>query len=84
MVDKKTPNKKVNKESKEQRFKRIATPRVKKVLKSLDILENCSNTSVYSYSQKEVNQMFTTIENKINVVKQSYSNTKESLEFDFE
>lgn len=88
-TDKKTPVKKSVKtsvktsENKHDRFLRIAKPRVKKVMKSLKVLGNCSNNSVYSYNQKEVDKMFDTIEQTLIQIKQKFSNTKESLEFDF-
>ena len=44
-------------ESKSERFVRLATPRVEKVLKSLRILGNCSDTNNYEYTKQQVDKM---------------------------
>lgn len=66
MVDKKT-------ESKREKFVRIAEARTNKILNMVDLLGNCSNPSIYEYSQSDVNQIFSAIENAIKDAKKKFS-----------
>jgi len=59
-------------ETSEERFKRLATKRTNEVLKRLDILGNCANRQVYSYTEKEVEKIFKAIENKIKEVRTKF------------
>lgn len=45
-------------ESKEARFKRIATARTIKVLETLRLLGNCGNRGTYAYTREEVTKIF--------------------------
>jgi hypothetical protein len=58
-----------DKETKNQKFKRLATKRVKLILKKLDVLGNCANKHYYEYSEEEVKKIFRTIEEKVKEVK---------------
>jgi hypothetical protein len=49
-------------ESRKQRFKRLATRRVNKVLNQLRILGNLSNKSYYEYKEDEIIKMFKAID----------------------
>lgn len=44
-----------------ERFKKVAANRVDKVLETLRLLGNCSNTNNYDYSEKDVERMFSEI-----------------------
>lgn len=48
-------------ETKAERFVRIATPRVNKVINAIDILANCSGAT-YEYTDEQVDAMFDAIE----------------------
>lgn len=48
-------------ETKEERFIRIATPRVNGVIQKLEILSNCSGAT-YGYTEEQVDAMFDAIE----------------------
>lgn len=63
-----------NKESKEERFQRIATARTLKILDDLRLLGNCANKYVYSYSKEDVNKLFSTIEKELESVKSLFNN----------
>jgi hypothetical protein len=73
---------KVNNETKEARFKRIASARTRRIIRDLRLLGNCSNTNTYAYSSKQVNKIFTTIEKEVRRVKPSFS--KPNVEFSLE
>lgn len=48
-------------ETKEERFVRIATPRVNAVIQKLEILSNCSGNT-YGYTEEQIEAMFDAIE----------------------
>ena len=88
-----TPKKKVQakpvqakpvKESKSDMFTRVARPRVEKVLKSLRILGNCSNRSIYEYNQEQIDKMFNTINEAMLSTEQKFTKNKtEAEKFEF-
>ena len=61
------------KESKREKFVRIAEARTNKILNMVDLLGNCSNPSIYEYSQSDVNQIFSAIENAIKDANKKFS-----------
>ena len=61
------------KESKREKFVRIAEARTNKILNMVDLLGNCSNPSIYEYSQSDVNQIFSAIEIAIKDAKKKFS-----------
>ena len=60
-------------ETKEAKFKRIAAARTRRILRDLRLLGNCSNTSTYSYDVKDVNTIFSTIEKEVKRVKSLFN-----------
>ena len=50
--------KKQAKESKHDKFVRLAEARTNKIIDTLQLLGNCSNTSVYEYTLDEVEEIF--------------------------
>lgn len=59
----------VGDENPEERFKRIAGRRTKLILEYLRLLGNCSNSDAYSYSEEEVDKIFSAIERELKRVK---------------
>ena len=51
--------------TKEEKFKRLASQRTNTVLKKLKTLGNCSNRSAYSYSEEEINKIFSELERAV-------------------
>lgn len=51
-----------NKETRNERFKRVATKRTNDTLNKIRILGNCANKSGYNYSEEEVNKIFNTLD----------------------
>lgn len=64
------------KETRNERFKRVATKRVNEILNKIDTLSNCSNKSSYEYSEEEVNKIFKAIDNKLKEAKASFRTSK--------
>lgn len=51
-------------ESKNEKFIRIASPRVNSVIDKLDILSNCASAN-YEYTEEQVEAMFDAIRNAV-------------------
>jgi hypothetical protein len=52
-------------ETAEERFRRLATARTNEILKRLKILGNCSNRQLYSYTEKDIEKIFSAIDRRI-------------------
>jgi len=59
-------------ERKEDRFKRIASKRVQNILNNMRLLGNCSNKSVYSYTEEDKRKIFSTIDSELKRIKALY------------
>ena len=56
-------------ETKRELFKRIAPKRVNKVLKSIEVLGNCSNPYAYEYTEKDISKIFRELNKKLRETK---------------
>lgn len=63
-------------ETKEERFKRLASSRTQKILNALRLLGNCSNKVVYSYAEEDVRKIFFAIEDELKRVKMMFQQPK--------
>ncbi len=68
-------------ENKSQRFKRIASKRTDVVLHYLYLLGNCSNKSMYSYSEDDIKKIFNAIEDQLRITKTKFKNNKGKRSF---
>ena len=68
----------IENETKEEKFKRIAESRVNKILEQIAILRNCSNTQVYSYSESQVNRIFKALEEELKTTKLAFHGNKKT------
>lgn len=59
----------MSEETNEDRFRRLAASRTNEILKKLDILGHCANKQNYGYSKEQVDQIFLTIEKKLNEIR---------------
>jgi ABC-type Fe3+-hydroxamate transport system substrate-binding protein len=66
-----------NNETPEERFKRIATVRTNAVLDKIRILGNLSNRQMYSYSEEDINKIFSAINKQIKEVRAKFNSKKE-------
>ncbi len=69
------------KDTKKDRFKRLATLRTNAVLHRLKVLSNCSNRQLYDYDEKEIEKIFSEIEKKVKATKAKFSFTRNSDTF---
>lgn len=60
-------------ESKREKFVRLAEARTNKIIDTLQLLGNCSNTSVYEYTAQDVEQIFQAIELEVREAKKKFS-----------
>ncbi len=66
-----------NNETPGERFKRIATLRTNAVLNKLRILGNLSNKQMYSYSEEDINKIFSAINKQVKEVREKFNSRKE-------
>lgn len=59
-------------ENKRDKFLRLATQRTKEVLNRLRVLGNCSNRSVYQYSESDVEKIFSAVDKQLKDVKAKF------------
>ena len=62
-----------SKETKREKFVRLAENRTNKILSTLVLLGNCSNTGVYEYTQKDVEKIFNAIQTRLNDTKRRFT-----------
>lgn len=61
------------KETKREKFVRLAEARTNKIIDMLQLLGNCSNSNVYDYTQKDVDKIFSTIETEVREAKKKFN-----------
>lgn len=60
-------------ETKRDKFVRLAEARTNKIIDMIQLLGNCSNSSAYDYTQKDVEKIFSTIENEVREAKKKFN-----------
>lgn len=70
-------------ESKREKFVRLAEARTNKIIDTLQLLGNCSNTSAYEYTQQDVDQIFAAIESEVREAKKKFSKTESTRNVKF-
>lgn len=60
------------KESKRERFVRLAEARTNKILDMMKLLGNCSSKSNYEYSDEDVKKIFTALERELKETKAKF------------
>lgn len=63
-------------ETKKEKFKRLAEARTTRVLDTLDLIGNLSNTSFYEYDDNQVKAIFDSIQSALNENKAKFRKTK--------
>ena len=61
------------KETKRERFVRLAEARTNKIIDMMQLLGNCSNQSQYEYNQKDVNKIFNAIQAELDSAKKRFN-----------
>lgn len=60
------------KESKSDKFVRIAEARTNKIIGMIKLLGNCSNKNTYEYSKEDIKKIFGAIEDELKVAKMRF------------
>lgn len=61
------------KETKREKFVRLAEARTNKIIDMLQLLGNCSNLSTYEYTQQDVDKIFSSIEMEVREAKKKFN-----------
>jgi len=70
------------KETKKEKFIRLAEKRTNKALEAIRLLGNLSNKNVYEYKQEEVKKIFNALDKEIEMAKSYFmSNNKNDKKF---
>lgn len=64
-------------ETKREKFVRIAEARTNKIISMIQLLGNCSSQSSYEYTDKDVNDIFNTIERELKIAKMKFSSSED-------
>ena len=64
-------------ETPEERFKRVATARTNAIFNKLRILGNCSNRQIYSYSEEDIDKIFSAINKQLREVRAKFNSQKQ-------
>ena len=62
----------MKKETKAQRFKRVAEKRVQNILKSINSLSQCANTNIYAWDSKQLERIWKAMEKEFSACRQSF------------
>jgi len=63
-------------ETKEQRFKRVAERRVRRVLDSFRSLSQCSNKRMYDWDEKQLSKIWEAVNHAFKTCQDSYKNAE--------
>jgi len=66
----------MEKETRHERFKRLASKRTNEILEKIRILGNCSNKSSYEYTEDDINKIFSEIEKYLKLTKAKFLSGK--------
>lgn len=64
---------------KKENFKRISDSRIKKINDLISKLHNLINPSFYEFDDKEIDNMFDSIQNELNKQKEIFLNEREKI-----
>jgi len=71
----------MGKESRHERFIRLAEKRTNNIIKNIRILGNCSNRSSYAYTREEVDKIFNAIMSELREAKSKFKNKEDNNKF---
>jgi hypothetical protein len=66
-------SKEEEKETKEERWQRVVTPRIERALKYIGLIGNCSSRSSYSYSPAQIDEMCSRLGQEVTKLRTVYS-----------
>lgn len=66
--------------NKEERFRKVASRRVKEILNKMRLLKNCANKNNYSYTEEQADKIVSAIGNEWKRVCVEFKNSKHKKE----
>ena len=69
------------KETKYEKFKRLAEKRVNNIINDMRILGNLANKNNYNYKKSDINKIFKTIDDGVKKLKYKFQSTLDFEEF---
>jgi len=63
----------MEKETKQQRFKRVAEKRVQNILNGIKSLSQCANHRIYAWDDEQLQKIWDAIDHELTLCKESYS-----------
>lgn len=70
-------------ESKREKFVRLAEARTNRIIETLQLLGNCSNTTVYEYTLDDVDKIFQAIELEMRETRKKFIGSDDKKNFKF-
>ena len=64
----------MERENKQQRFKRVAEKRVQTILKGLKSLSQCANTKIYEWDNEQLKRIWKAIDQELAACRESFDN----------
>ncbi len=69
----------MERENKQQRFKRVAQRRVQNILKSIKSLSQCANTKIYEWESDQLKTIWRVIDSELAACRDSFDNPDAGL-----
>lgn len=63
----------MGKETKREKFVRLAEARTNKIIDMIQLLGNCSNLATYEYTSQDVDKIFSAIESELRDAKKKFA-----------
>lgn len=63
----------MEKETKREKFVRLAEARTNKIIDMIQLLGNCSNLATYEYTSQDVDKIFSAIESELREAKKKFA-----------
>ena len=67
---------------KRKRFEKVAIQRVENILKTLDLLANCSNPYNYQYEKEDVDKIFKAINERVKITHLAFKREVKKTKFE--
>ena len=76
MIFKIKDNEKNPKETREEKFKRVAGRRVKEILNKMRLLRNCADKSNYFYSDEQIRKIISALKEELKMIELEFNKNK--------
>ncbi|MDD6388982.1 MAG: hypothetical protein PUA68_07975 [Bacilli bacterium] len=70
-------------DEKQKKFRELAEKRVNNAIKNIQLIGNLSNTSAYSYSEKDIKKIFKALKEEISIAESKFKSKGSNKNFKF-